>query len=117
VTVAVTGQVAPAARVPPAKEMMVDDVRVNVPPHCEAVTALKVRPAGRVSVKLRLVIANDGFGLLSVKVNNDVPVTAMGSVVKDLLNLAGWGGKHPVPENKTVSILKTELDVTWELYG
>ncbi len=54
--------------------IVVDDVIVNVPPHCGEDEEVVVIPAGRVSEKFTPLICA-GPGLFSVKVNVEVPPT------------------------------------------
>ena len=91
-----TVQEALAASVPPLKEIVCGAVVDKVPPHCEDNPVVTVRPLGKVSVKLIPVRATAVFGLVRVKVKDDVAPTATGFGEKALVMVGGLGIAQPV---------------------
>ena len=95
-TVAVIEQEAPAASVPPAKEIVPGAVVVSVPPHCADEPLATVTPAGSVSVNARPLKADPTFGFVTVKLRVDVAPTATGSGEKLFVIVGGSGFLQPV---------------------
>lgn len=77
VTVTVTKQVVPGARLAPDKAMLVGTVVVSVPPQTVLVALATVRPAGKVSVKATPVSVKLALVLWSVNVRVAVLFSAI----------------------------------------
>jgi hypothetical protein len=78
-----------AAIVAPASAMPVGAVVVSVPPQIEVDAVGTVRPLGKVSVNATPVSATVVFGLVSVKVSEVVPLSAIVAAPNALLMLGG----------------------------
>jgi len=107
VTATLNVQLLLAAIVPPLKARVLGAVRVRVPlVQTVEVPEVTVNPAGRISVKATLFSTVPLFGLVSVKVSVEVPLTGTIAGEKLLVIVGGLGGMHPV--NVTLSISKLD---------
>ena len=107
VTVTVILQVPLAASAPPLKEIVLGAVVVSVPPHCDEDPEAIVSPEGKESVKVTPVKSTptSKFGLVSVKVSVETPLTATGLGEKALVICGGLGTAQPVTLTLSRSIL------------